>query len=165
MSAGLIPSNDSFATGDPDSAFFLRPGQPIATPSPLQIVSPNGLSVTSVTVGNSGVTVIDSSGTVAISDAVLVPSLTSTGAIVGGSINADVSSARIVIVNSGAGGSTTVTTAVPGLTTNGRVFAQQVSSGAAIRAVVAACLANSLVLTADSAFPANAIYWVYIADF
>jgi hypothetical protein len=116
-------------------------------------------------VGNSGVTVIDSSGAVAISDAVLVPSLTANGPIVGTSINADVSSARIIIVNSGAGGSTTVTTAVPGLTTNGRVLLQQVSSGAEITPVVAACLANSLVLTADGNFPSNAIYWVYVISY
>ena len=168
MSAGLIPSTDSFATGDPDSAFFLRPGQPIATPSPLQILSADAEVVASVEMSNSGVLTIGidgSLGEVVISHEVTVDSLVATGLVQAQTINADLAASRIVIVNSGAGGSAVVTTAVPGLTTNGRVFAQQVSSGAAQTPVVAQCLANSLVLTAAGNFPNNTIYWVYIAAF
>jgi hypothetical protein len=165
MSAGLIPSTDSFATGDPDSAFFLRNGQPIATPSPLQIISPDGDSVTSVTVGNSGVTVIDSSGAVSITDAVLVPSLTATGAIVANTIDANIVGSRILFVSSGAGGLATITQAVPGLTADGVALVQQISSGAPVTPVVAQCLTGSVILTAAAAMAASTDYFVYIARF
>lgn len=52
---GLIASSDVCATGDPDSAYFIRKGEPIAVPSPLQIISPNGTKVGSLSEDNSGV--------------------------------------------------------------------------------------------------------------
>ena len=164
MSAGLIPSTDSFATGDPDSAFFLRPGQPIATPSPLQILSADGDSVTSVSVDNSGNTTIASDGAISIFAQVSVATLTSTGAITGASINADISANRVYFVESTAG-SATITQAIPGLTNTGVVFVQQVSSGAAVTPVVTQCLANSLVLTAAAPMAANTDYLIYVARF
>jgi hypothetical protein len=52
---GLIASSDVCATGDPASAYFLRKGEPIAIPSPLQIISPNTLEVGEISESNSGV--------------------------------------------------------------------------------------------------------------
>lgn len=49
---GLFSSRDVAATGAVDSNFFLRKGQPIAIPSPLQIISPDGLKTGSIGVGN-----------------------------------------------------------------------------------------------------------------
>jgi len=57
---GLLSSNDVSATGDTSSNFFLRKGQPIAVLSPLQIISPDTTKVTTISVDNSGSTVIDS---------------------------------------------------------------------------------------------------------
>lgn len=51
---GLLASVDVCATGSPDSAYFVRVGEQIAIPSPLQIISPNGLEVGTVAVDNSG---------------------------------------------------------------------------------------------------------------
>jgi hypothetical protein len=164
MSAGLIPSNDSFATGDPASAFFLRATEPIATPSPLQIISPDGGSVTAVNVGNSGVTTVTTDGNISIFANVSAASLSSTSAITGVSINADISTNRIYFVSSTAG-STTITQAIPGLTTIGVVFVQQVSSGAPVTPVVTQCLAGSIVLTAAAPMAANTDYLLYVARF
>ena len=52
---GLIASVDVCATGDPNSAYFIRKGEPIAVPSPLQIISPNGTKVGEITEDNNGV--------------------------------------------------------------------------------------------------------------
>ena len=57
---GLISSNDMSGTGDPSSNFFLRKGQPIVVPSSFQIVSPDTTKVTTISVSNTGSTVIDS---------------------------------------------------------------------------------------------------------
>jgi len=57
---GLLSSKDVSATGDENSNFFLRKGTPIAVPSPLQIISPDTTKVTTISVSNSGSTVIDS---------------------------------------------------------------------------------------------------------
>jgi len=57
---GLISSLDLSATGAVDSNFFLRKGQPITVPSPLEIISPDGTKTTTISVSNSGSTVIDS---------------------------------------------------------------------------------------------------------
>ncbi len=69
---GLLASVDVCATGSPDSAYFVRVGEQIAIPSPLQIFSPNGLEVGTVAVDNSGnlaltgtVVEVDSSLTIA----------------------------------------------------------------------------------------------------
>ena len=168
MSAGLIPSTDSFATGDPDSAFFLRPGQPIATPTPLQILSADAEVVASVEMSNSGVLTIGidgSLGEVVITQEVTVDSLIATGLVQADSINADVVSSRILFLSSGAGGISTITQAVPGLTASGVVMVQQISSGAPVTPVVAQCFTGSLVLTAGSAMAASTDYFVYIARF
>lgn len=164
MSAGLIPSTDSFATGDPGSAFFLRAGQPIATVSPLQIVSSDGQSVTSISVDNSGNTTIASDSDVDIFADVAVASLSTAGAIVGGSINADVSSARILFLESTVGVAS-ITLAVPGLTTTGVAFAQQINTGEQVQPVVVACNLGSITLSANAPMTANTDYLVYIVRF
>jgi hypothetical protein len=65
---GLIASTDVCATGDPQSNFFLRKGEPIAVPSPIQIISPNGAEVGSIAESNAGVMTLSTD-----SDVVLVP--------------------------------------------------------------------------------------------
>lgn len=64
---GHIPSSDVSSSGNPESAFFLRAGQAIATPSPFQIVSASGLEVASISVDSSGNTFINSP------EAVIIP--------------------------------------------------------------------------------------------
>ena len=51
---GLISSTDVASTGDPSSDFFLRKGEPVAVPSPIQVLSPNGGSVGSISEDNTG---------------------------------------------------------------------------------------------------------------
>jgi hypothetical protein len=67
---GHIPSLDVNGSGHPTSAYFVRVGAPIATPSPFQIVSPNGEEVTSITVDLSGNTTINSQGTLIVPNGV-----------------------------------------------------------------------------------------------
>jgi len=57
---GHISSSDVSATGAVDSNFYLRKGQPIAIPSPLEIVSPDGTEVATLSVDNTGVLTIAS---------------------------------------------------------------------------------------------------------
>jgi hypothetical protein len=167
MSAGLIPSTDSFATGDPQSAFFLRPGQPIAAPSPLQLVSANGDGVVSMGVSNTGALTVTSTGSapsVTIAEDVSTFALSATS-VTSATIDADIVSRRILFFSSGAGGGFTITQDVPGMTGSGAVLVQQISSGAVIAPVVAQCLAGSVVLTSNAELPANADYWVYVLTF
>jgi hypothetical protein len=72
---GLIASSDVASTGDPNSDFFVRKGQAIAVPSPIQIISPNGNEVGSITEDNTGrmilstdsdVSLVPGSGTVSV---------------------------------------------------------------------------------------------------
>jgi hypothetical protein len=51
---GLLASSDVCATGDPESNFFVRVGDPIVVPDPLQIISPNGQEVLSIGINNAG---------------------------------------------------------------------------------------------------------------
>lgn len=161
----LIPSTDCFATGDPASAFFLRNGQPIATPSPLQVVSASGAGVLSVAVANNGAVVLNATGSaasVSIAEDVTTFALSATS-VVSNTIDADIASSRLFVLTSTAGVNT-ITQAVPGLTTEGVAFAQQVSSGAVIVPVVTQCLNGSVVLTANDPMPENAVYIVYIVS-
>ena len=93
-----------------------------------------------------------------------------TCSILSGTNNADVAAPRIIFFDSGAGGSATLTsTLIPGLTASGKVFAQQVSSGAPVTPVVAAVVVVGLgfgvALTAAAPMAANTDYWVYIASY
>ena len=51
---GLIPSSDVAGSGNPDSSFFLRADEPVATVSPLSIVSADGAETATISVANSG---------------------------------------------------------------------------------------------------------------
>jgi hypothetical protein len=53
-SNGLISSKDVSATGDANSNFFVRVGEPIAIPSPLQIISADGAKVGVISEANDG---------------------------------------------------------------------------------------------------------------
>lgn len=53
-SNGLISSRDVSATGDVNSNFFVRVGDPIAVPSPFQIISPDGAKVGVISEANDG---------------------------------------------------------------------------------------------------------------
>lgn len=161
----LIPSTDCFATGDPASAFFLRNGQPIATPSPLQVVSASGAGVLSVSVANNGAVVLNATGSaasVSIPESVSTFALSATS-VVSNTIDADIVTSRILFLTSTAGVAS-ITLAVPGMTVSGAIFAQQVSSGAVVTPVVAECLAGSIVLTAAAPMAANVSYFVYVAS-
>jgi len=57
---GLISSLDLSATGAIDSNFFLRKGVPLTVPTPLTIISPDTTKETTISVSNTGSTVIDS---------------------------------------------------------------------------------------------------------
>jgi hypothetical protein len=61
---GLISSKDVSATGNPASVFFLRVGDAIAAPSPLQVVSPNGATVLEISESNTNVATFDNLGTI-----------------------------------------------------------------------------------------------------
>ncbi|MEN6290639.1 MAG: hypothetical protein ABFD07_01305, partial [Methanobacterium sp.] len=52
---GLIASCDVASTGDANSVYFVRKGEPIAVPSPIQIISPNTLKVGEISEDNAGV--------------------------------------------------------------------------------------------------------------
>lgn len=67
-SNGLIAPTDVCRNANPESAFFVRVGQPIAVPSPFQLVSASGVEVTSITVDASGNTIIDSAEAVTVSN-------------------------------------------------------------------------------------------------
>jgi len=60
---GLISCYDVSATGATDSNFFLRKGQPISVPSPLEIISPDTTKIATLSVDNTGrlIVVSDSS--------------------------------------------------------------------------------------------------------
>jgi hypothetical protein len=51
---GLVASTDVCSTGSPESNFFVRVGEPIVVPDPLQIISPNGAEVLSLGISNAG---------------------------------------------------------------------------------------------------------------
>jgi len=57
---GLLSCRDVAATGATESNFFVRKGEPLAVPSPFEIVSADGTKTTTITVANTGRTVIDS---------------------------------------------------------------------------------------------------------
>jgi hypothetical protein len=61
---GLISSKDVCATGAPGSAYFVRKGDPIAVPSPFQVVSPNGGTVLEISESNTNVATFDNLGTI-----------------------------------------------------------------------------------------------------
>jgi hypothetical protein len=56
---GLLCSNDVCATAMPSSAYFIRKGEAIVVPSPLQIISPDLSEVTTISTGNNGDSAID----------------------------------------------------------------------------------------------------------
>lgn len=60
-SNGLLASTDVCATGAPDSNFFVRVGDAVVIPDPLQIVSPDGSETLSIGIANSGVAAISGS--------------------------------------------------------------------------------------------------------
>jgi len=100
-------------------------------------------------------------------------SVVSAGAVTAGSINADVAASRIQFLTSAAlTPATLVSAVIPGLTGGAVLFVQQVSSGAAITAVVAdtfePVVGDGFVirLTANPGpFPVNCDYNVYIARY
>ena len=61
---GLISSKDVCATGAPGSAFFVRKGDPIAVPSPIQVVSADGTDTLTIAESNAGDATISTSGNV-----------------------------------------------------------------------------------------------------
>lgn len=63
---GLVSCRDVSATGAVDSNFFIRKGQPIAVPSPFGIVSQDGTKTTTISVENSGDTIVESVSTIAL---------------------------------------------------------------------------------------------------
>ncbi len=56
---GLFSSRDVSATGDADSNFFVRVGDPIAVPSPLQVVSSDATKVLTISEANNGTATIE----------------------------------------------------------------------------------------------------------
>ena len=92
-----------------------------------------------------------------------------TCSILSGTINADVAAGRILFLQATGVATTLVSALVPGLTTNGVVFVQQWSSGAAITPVVADIVASGLGfavrLTNPANIPADYDAYVYIAKF
>jgi hypothetical protein len=163
----LIPSTDCFATGDPASSFFLRNGQPIATPSPLQILSADAEVVASVGLSNAGVLTIGIDGAalaeVVITQEVTVDSLVATGLVQASTIDAAIVSSRLVTFTSTVG-IASITVAIPGMTVTGTVFAQQVNNGEQAQPVVAGCNVGSVTLAANAPMTANTVYKVYVAS-
>jgi hypothetical protein len=68
-SNGLVSSKDVASTGAFNSNFFLRVGEPIAVPSPLQIISPDGTDVATLSESNTGNLFIESG----VGDMILYP--------------------------------------------------------------------------------------------
>jgi hypothetical protein len=63
---GLFSSRDVSATGDPNSGFFVKSDEPIATPSPLQIISPDTTKVLTISEANNGTATIGNLGNIVI---------------------------------------------------------------------------------------------------
>jgi hypothetical protein len=69
---GLFSSRDVSATGDPNSGFFVRADEPIATPSPLQIISSDATKVLTISEANNGTATIGNDGNIVIGTGVTV---------------------------------------------------------------------------------------------
>jgi hypothetical protein len=65
-SNGLLASTDVCATGSPASNFFVRVGDAVVIPDPLQIVSPDGSETLSIGIANSGVAAISGASSLGV---------------------------------------------------------------------------------------------------